>query len=87
MTPETIDPRPQKRRQAIRSALVSGAWLLLSAAILLVVRAHYVPDGIGSVILAIAAGLEALMLLPLSISLKERLKEIEGGEEDEARKY
>lgn len=85
--PETIDPRPQKRSQAIRSALFTAFWLLLSAALLLTVRAYCVPEGIGSVVLAAAAGLETLMLLPLAFTLKERLKEIEGGEEDEARKY
>ena len=85
--PENTDTRPQRRRQAILSAVVSGGWLLITAAVLLIVRAHYVPDGIGSVIMAAAAAFETLMLIPLGFSLKERLQEIQGGEEDEAGNY
>ena len=85
--PENTEFRTRQRRQAILSAVTSGGWLLLSAAIMLIVRAHFVPEGIGSVILAAAAGLEALMLIPLGFSLKARLQEIQGGEEDEARNY
>jgi predicted phage tail protein len=85
--PENTDTRPQRRRQAILSAVTSGGWLLISAALILMIRAHYVPNGIGSVIMAAAAGFEALMLIPLGFSLKARLQEIQGGEEDEARNY
>ena len=85
--PKNTDTRPQRRRQAILSAVTSGGWLLLSATVLLIVRARFAPDGSGSVILAAAAGLEALMLIPLGFSLKARLQEIQGGEEDEARNY
>ena len=85
--PENIDTRPQRRRQAILSAITSGGWLLLSSAVLLIIRTHFVPEGIGSVILAAAAGLESLMLIPLGFSLKARLQEIQEGEEDEARNY
>ena len=40
-----------------------------------------------SVVLAVIAGADMLMLLPLAVSLRQRLKEIEGGEEDEAVNY
>ena len=53
--PENTDTRPQRRRQAILSAVISGGWLLVSAAVILIIRAHYVPSGIGSVIMAAAA--------------------------------
>ena len=85
--PENTDTRPQRRRQAILSAVTSGGWLLVSATVILIVRAHYVPDGVGSVIMVAAAALEVLMLIPLGFSLKARLLEIQGGEEDEARNY
>jgi len=85
--PENTEFRTRQRRQAILSAVTSGGWLLLSAAIMLIVRAHFVPEGIGSVLLTAAAGFEAFMLIPLGFSLKERLQEIQGGEEDEARNY
>ena len=85
--PENTDTRPQRRRQAILSAVISGGWLLISAAVILIIRANYVPSGIGSVIMAAAAVFEVLMLIPLGFSLKARLQEIQGGEEDEARNY
>ena len=85
--PKNTEPRRQRRRQAILSAVTSGAWLLISAAVLLAIRARFVPEGIASVIVAAAAAFEALMLIPLGFSLKSRLQEIQGGEEDEARKY
>ena len=85
--PENTDTRPQRRRQAILSADVSGGWLLITAAVLLIVRARFFPGGLGSLLLMAAAAFEALMLIPLGFSLKERLQEIQGGEEDEAGNY
>ena len=85
--PKSTDARPRRRKQAILSAMVSGGWLLISAAVILYLRAKFVPDGIGSVLLAVAAGFEAMMLIPLGFSLRARLHEIQGGEEDEARNY
>ena len=85
--PKNTDTRPRRRKQAILSAMVSGGWLLISAAVILYLRAKFVPDGIGSVLLAAAAGFEAMMLIPLGFSLRARLHEIQGGEEDEARNY
>ena len=82
--PESIERR---KRQAVLSALVNGCWLLLSAAVVLWLRQLFRPQGILSVLLAVAAGADILMLLPLAVSLRQRLKEIEGGEEDEACQY
>ena len=77
----------RRKRQAVLSALVSGCWLVLSAVVVLWLRQLLRPNGILSVVLAVIAGADLLMLLPLAISLRQRLKEIEGGEEDEARQY
>lgn len=82
--PESIERR---KRQAVLSALVNGCWLVLSAGVVLWLRQLFRPQGILSVLLAVAAGADILMLLPLAVSLRQRLKEIEGGEEDEARQY
>ena len=82
--PESIERR---KRQAVRSALVNGCWLVLSAGVVLWLRQLFRPQGILSVLLAVAAGADILMLLPLAVSLRQRLKEIEGGEEDEACQY
>ena len=82
--PESIERR---KRQAILSALVNGCWLVLSAVVVLWLRQMLQSREILSVLLAVIAGADMLMLLPLAVSLRQRLKEIEGGEEDEARQY
>lgn len=81
------DSRPQRRRQAILSSLVSAAWMVLYALVILWVRQRYFPGGAVGLFLAAAAAVDFLLLIPLVFSLKERLKEIQGGEEDEARQY
>ncbi len=73
-----------RRRQAVFSAAVNGGMLLLSAGVVLWARGRWRPD---SVLLLALAVLEAAMLIPLALSLRARFKEIEGGEEDEARQY
>ena len=82
--PESIERR---KRQAILSALVNGCWLVLSAVVVLWLRQLLQSREILSVLLAVITGADMLMLLPLAVILRQRLKEIEGGEEDEARQY
>ena len=82
--PESIERR---KRQAVLSALVNGCWLVLSAVVVLWLRQLLQSREILSILLAVIAGADMLMLLPLAVSLRQRLKEIEGGEEDEARQY
>ena len=82
--PESIERR---KRQAILSALVNGCWLVLSAVVVLWLRQLLQSREIRSILLAVITGADMLMLLPLAVSLRQRLKEIEGGEEDEARQY
>lgn len=77
----------RRKRQAVLSALVNGCWLVLSAVVVLWLRQLLQSREILSVLLAVIAGADMLMLLPLAVSLRQRLKEIEGGEEDEARQY
>ena len=73
--PESIERR---KRQAILSALVNGCWLVLSAVVVLWLRQLLQSREILSVLLAVIAGADMLMLLPLAVSLRQRLKEIEG---------
>ena len=77
----------RRKRQAVLSALVNGCWLVLSAVVVLWLRQLLRSKEILSVLLAVIAGADMLMLPPLAVSLRQRLKEIEGGEEDEARQY
>ena len=87
MTPENTDGRPLRRKQAVISALVSGLWLIVSALVLLWLRRRFWPDGTAGILLAGIAILDVGLLIPLGISLKHRLQEIQGGEEDEAGQY
>ena len=82
--PESIERR---KRQAILSALVNGCWLVLSAVVVLWLRWLLQPGGLLSALMLVIVGADILLLLPLAVSLRQRLKEIEGGEEDEARQY
>ena len=77
----------RRNRQAVLSALLNGCWLVLSAIVVLYLRWLLHPNGILSALMLVIAGADILLLLPLAVSLRQRLKEIEGGEEDEARQY
>jgi hypothetical protein len=82
--PKSIERR---KRQAVLSALLSGCWLVLSAVVVLWLRWLLQPGGLLSALMLVIVGADILLLLPLAVSLRQRLKEIEGGEEDEARQY
>lgn len=82
--PKSIERR---KRQAVLSALLSGCWLVLSAVVVLWLRWLLQPGGLLSALMLVTVGADILLLLPLAVSLRQRLKEIEGGEEDEARQY
>ena len=77
----------RRRRDAWHSVIAATLWLIASGFALLYLRYRYVPEGIWSAVMLIAALLELGMIIPVWILLKTRLKEIEGGEEDEATQY
>lgn len=77
----------RRRRQAVASAAVSAFCQAFCAGIFLWLRRSHFPEGILSDVLLIAALLELVLLIPLALSLRRRLNEIQGGEEDEARQY
>ncbi len=87
--PENTDSPAQRRRKkdALQSALVSSAWMALSAAALAVLSSIFVKNTLVRTILIIVSLLEVGMIVPVWVLYKTRLKEIEGGEEDAAGQY
>ena len=87
--PENTDSPAQRRRKkdALQSALVSSAWMALSAAALAVLSSIFVERPLVRTILTIVSLLELGMIIPVWILYITRLKEIEGGEEDAASQY
>lgn len=77
----------QRRRDAIHSAVVSTVMMGFTAAVMLFLRGYYHVDGLGGALLLIISLLDLGAIVPVWILLKERLKEIEGGEEDAAAQY
>ena len=71
---------------AIRGALTGIAARLLAAAVLLWVRRN-MPDGVLSTLLLALILVELGSIIPTIVVLKQRLNEIEGGEEDAAAQY
>ena len=72
-------------RQAAVSAAGTAVWLL--AGLGDVYKRQFFPSGAASVLLAVLAAVQAAGLIPLGLALRDRLKEIKGGELYEARQY
>ena len=87
--PENTDSPAQRRRKkdALKSALVSSGWMGLSGVALLVLSTVFVETPLVRTMLTIVSLLELGMIVPIWILYKTRLKEIEGGEEDAAAQY
>ena len=84
---KNTDPgREEVKREAVRSVVIQALLQLLGAGLLLGLRARLAAGWAGSLLLALAvADLSSIpFMLPV---LRERLREIEKGELDEARKY
>lgn len=78
----------ERRRKANGSACIAVGWEAAMAALLLWVRARYFPmDGVMRLILLILAVIDAALMIPILIVRNQRIKEIAGGEEDEAGQY
>ena len=74
-----------RRRNAIKGAVLSTAAQVLTAAVLLWLRGP--AGGLASGLLLLAAALNLITIPPLWFALRERLREIEGGEEEDASQY
>lgn len=85
--PKNIEPAKRRERgEAIRGAVTHAAVQLLSAAALLGLRCLTVRAWLDSLLLLVAV--LDLVTIPFSlVVLRQRLREIEKGEMDEARKY
>lgn len=87
--PRSIDEAAQQKRRkdAWHSAIISSIMLIVSGAVMLILRWYYQMDNFWGAVLLIFSVLELGMIIPVWILLKTRLKEIEGGEEDAAAQY
>lgn len=87
--PKSIDPTAQerRRREAWRSAAAATLLRLAAAAVLLWLRAGLDPAGFWARALLVISVLDLGTVVPVWILLRQRLKEIEGGEEDAAAQY
>lgn len=78
----------ERRRKANVGACISVFWEAAMAALLLWARAQYFSqDGVMRLILLILAVIDAALIIPIFIVRHQRIKEISGGEEDEAGQY
>ena len=77
----------QRRKNAVWGAVMSSFFRLLSAAALLWLRASLDPAGFVSKLMLIIIVLDLGSIPLIWISLRTRLKEIQGGEEDAAAQY
>lgn len=77
----------EKKRDAVFSALLYSVLFISAGAADLWIVHHWLLQGIARVLLIAAFVLDLGILIPIWISLKTRLNEIDGGEEDAAAQY
>ena len=82
MTP----PNTDRRKNALLGAVSATVLRLIAAAVLLWCRRE-VYSAVLSVVLLVTALVDLGTIVPIWISFRMRLKEIEGGEEDAAAEY
>ena len=90
MKPENTDMasrQAQRRKNAVWGAVASSVLRMLTAWACLWMRSGASAGGFVSKLLLIVIVLDLGSILPIWISLRTRLKEIEGGEEDAAAQY
>lgn len=84
---KNTDSQRRKKKDALFGAVLHTAVLVFIGVLLLHLRHTFEIGGLPGAVLAISALLDWGMIFPILITLKERLKEIEGGEEDAAAQY
>lgn len=87
MKPKNIDPQDVRRKNAILGAASSTLLRTAAAIVLLWLRAGLDPSRLAAKAFLIAMVLDLGSIPFIWISLKIRLKEIQGGEEDAAAQY
>ena len=81
--PKNTDKRKDARKGAILYTLLCAA----SAAVLLYLRWRYTLAGFVGTLVLLTSLLDLGLIVPVWIVFRERIKEIEGGEEDAAAEY
>lgn len=84
---KSTDSQKAKRKDAITSAVFYSLLAVVMAILTLWIRHSYAPAGLLGVVLLVVALADLGSVIPIYIILKERLKEIQGGEEDAAAQY
>jgi len=87
MRQSNTESQRRKKKDALLSAALYTALLACIGALLLYLRHTLQMDGLPGAILAISALLDWGAILPIWITFNQRIKEIEGGEEDAAAQY
>ena len=87
MKPANTDPQAVRRKNAILGALSSGLLRLTVVIVLVWMRFSLDPAQFMSKLLLVLIVLDLGSIPFIFISLKTRLKEIQGGEEDAASQY
>ena len=87
MRRKNTEAQAQRRKNAVWGAVMSSLFRLLSAFVLLWLRSSLDPAGFGAKLMLIIIVLDLGSVPLIWISLKTRLKEIQGGEEDAAAEY
>lgn len=77
----------EKKRDALKGACLYTLLCAVSAGMLLYLRWRYALGGFVGGLMLLSSLLDLGLIIPIWISFKERLKEIEGGEEDAAAEY
>ena len=77
----------ERRRKANADTLVAVLWEAAMAAVLLGLRGRCGPASTMGIILLCLAAVDAALIIPILIVRHQRMKEIAGGEEDEAGNY
>ncbi len=76
-----------KRKKKTGPIVAAAVWIAFFAAILALMIWGYTVDPIPWPIIALLAGIMIALICGVLLALRERMKEIDGGEEDEAVKY
>ena len=84
---ETIEQKKKKKGAWICALVVIAGLLLYLGVALIPVISESLGDGFVLVFIAFYVLLIAVLVIGILIALKLRLKEIEGGEEEDAKKY
>ena len=79
--------RKNIKRGAILSALVVVAFFLVYLALLATAILEAPQDVIGWLAVVLAGGIFVAMIVGVVLALSQRLKEIDSGEEEDAKKY